>query len=91
MRTATEARRDESWRGIEGTEVVAAQDRKILDHLSIFGPMTSREIAERTGIERTSVVRALNGLVPFYVSGEGETICPVTRRRVTLYRLTRNA
>lgn len=91
MRTATETRRDESWHSIEGTEVVAAQDRKILDHLAFIGPMTSREIAERTGIERTSVVRALNGLVPRWVSDEGETICPVTRRRVTLYKLTRNA
>jgi predicted transcriptional regulator len=88
MITLTKSRRNESWHDLKRTEIPRGQDKQIFDHLQIVGPMTSRELHQVTGIERTSVVRSLNTLVKQgRVDDSKEVRCPVTGKNVTLYRI----
>lgn len=84
----TEDRRNESWELTKAAHTPSRQEAKILEHLSWHGPMTSRDISDVTGIERTSVVRALKALVDArQVDDSMEIRCPVTGRNVTEYRI----
>ena len=52
--------------------------------------MTSREIAEITGIERSAVTGRLNTLVKLGVVDEyGKVQCPITKRWVKAYRIAK--
>lgn len=69
---------------INGT--ITTQEAKILEILDY--PMTSRQIAEKSGIERSSVTARLNSLVEKrLISGQAKTICPKTRKMVSIYRV----
>lgn len=69
---------------MDGT--ISSQEQQILE--ALYKPMTSRQISKISQLERSSVTGRLNSLVKKKLVEEcGDTICKVTKKKVTLYRV----
>ena len=77
-----------SWRQMQSTERPKSEKLVIVGILKSFPEMTSRHITELSGIERTSVIRAIR-----YLQDEGVIrvsrvgACPTTGKQVRFYAL----
>lgn len=82
--------RNKSYRQALNT-FIGIQGFKIWKYLKENKPLTSREISKATGVERTSVVGRLNGLIKKGLVIEyGSKVCPVTGKIVTIYKAQDN-
>ena len=83
----TANRRNESWNSVK-PETVQNQLHRILTEIAKRPTgLTSRQLEELTGIERTSVTRTLATYADMF-DVERSVIDQETRKRVTAYRLS---
>lgn len=78
-------RRNDSWNKMQKKQL-DTQLAKVVLILSGEAALSSRQIADRTGIERTSVTRTLATNADYFDT-ELQTYDQKTKRYVTLYRL----
>jgi len=85
-KTASTSR--EAYQRLLKTRTFETQRFIIFEAIQNFEPVTSKTLSEKTGIERTSVSRALNNLVVCdnpQVKTAFKAICPITKKTVKYF------